>query len=189
MQEFDAIFRNHYRPLYLYALKFIGNDDDAHNIVQDIFMAVFEKKLYHKKDDHLKSYLFNAVRNSCFNYLKHQKAVNRHASTAIIELKEAELRFFENSEKSLIERETFEKIHDAIRKLPEEQRMVIILSRFEGLRNREIAEKLNVPVRTVETRIYRALENLRKKLTSHTFFILLNYLRPEHFQENMPEIS
>lgn len=183
MQEFDAIFRDLYRPLYLYALKFIDLDEDANNIVQDIFMTVYEKKLYHKKHDHLKSYLFNAVRNSCFNHLKHQKTVIRHASSAAIELKEAELRFFETIEKSLIEKETFAEIHDAITKLPAEQREVILLSRFEGLRNREIAEKLNIPVRTVETRIYRALENLRKKLTSQTFFILLNY-----FQENLPNI-
>lgn len=173
MEEFETIFRKHYRPLFQYALKFIDMEDDAHNIIQDIFMTVYEKKLHQKNKNHLKPYLFNAVRNSCLNFLKHKKVVNRHLAEVSFRLKEMELRDYGGSEQSLIEKETFETIHQAIGSLPELQREVILLSRFEGLKNQEIANKLNVPVRTIETRIFRALSNLRQKLTGKTFLILM----------------
>jgi RNA polymerase sigma-70 factor, ECF subfamily len=174
MSGFDTIFRKYYQQLFLYAMKFVDSEDDAHNIVQDIFTAVFEKRIFEQPESYLKPYLFNSIRNSCINFLKHEKVVNRHFVKAVRELKEMELKYFESSEKSLIEKETYKKIHAAIEELTEEQREVIHLSRFEGLKNKEIAEKLNVPVRTVETRIFRALAALRKKLTTQTFFVLLH---------------
>jgi RNA polymerase sigma-70 factor, ECF subfamily len=176
MEDFDTIFRNHYRQLFLYALKFIDHEEDAHNIIQDIFMTVYEQRLYKKKQNHLKPYLFNAVRNSCLNFLKHEKVVNRHRSDAIYRLKELELSYYDESGNSLIEKETLEKIHEAIGSLPELQREILLLSRFEGLKNREISEKLDIPVRTVETRIFRALSTLRQKLSEKTFYVLMHLL-------------
>lgn len=174
MSDFDTIFRKYYRQLFHYAMKFIDSEDDAHNIVQDIFTAVFEKRIFGQPESYLKPYLFNAIRNNCINHLKHKKIVNRHITRAVREIAEMELKYYETSEKSLIEKETYQKIHAAIDELSDEQREVILLSRFEGLKNKEIAEKLNVPVRTVETRIFRALAALRKKLTTQTFFVLLH---------------
>ena len=174
MGNFEIVFRKYYQRLFQYAMKFVGTEDDAHNAVQDIFTSVYEKHLFDKPDGHLKPYLFNAVRNRCINYMKHQKIVTLHQSQAARSLKEMELDYYGSAEKSLIETETFREIHAAINDLSEEQREVIILSRFEGLKNKEIAEKLQVPVRTVETRIFRALAALRKKLTTQTFFVLLH---------------
>jgi RNA polymerase sigma-70 factor (family 1) len=181
MPDFDAIFRTYYQQLFRYALKFVDSEDDAHNILQDIFTKVYEKKSYHKPAEVLKSYLFNTVRNSCLNHIKHEKVVNRHRSEATYLLKETEIHFYESSEKSLIEKETFRKIHTAINELPEAQREVILLSRFDGLKNKEIAEKLQIPIRTVETRIFRALAALREKLTTQTYFLFMNHIRSRTF--------
>lgn len=189
MEDFETIFREYYRQLFQYALKFIDTEDDAHNIIQDIFMTVYEKKLHQKTKNHLKPYLFNAVRNSCLNYLKHKKVVDRHLSDVAFRLKELELRDYSGSEQSLIEKETFETIHQAIDSLPELQKEVILLSRFEGLKNQEIANKLEVPVRTIETRIFRALSNLRQKLTGKAFLILMQLftLRQQDASEANPQ--
>lgn len=176
MEDFEIVFRKYYQRLFQYAMKFVGVEDDAHNAVQDIFTAVYEKRLFDKPESHLKPYLFNSVRNRCINYLKHQKIVSIHQSQVVLSLKELELDYYGSAEKSLIESETYMEIHAAIEDLSEEQREVIILSRFDGLKNKEIAEKLDVPIRTVETRIYRALAALRKKLSPKTFFVLFHRL-------------
>lgn len=176
MEDFEVIFRKYYQRLFQYAMKFMGSPDEAHNALQDIFIVVYEKHLFHKPESQLKPYLFNAVRNRCINYLKHQKIVNLHQSKIAHQLKELELDYFTSAEKSLIETEIYSEIHAAIDELSEEQREVIILSRFEGLKNQEIAERLDVPIRTIETRIYRALANLRRKLSPKTFFILFYHL-------------
>nr|MBD3621627.1 sigma-70 family RNA polymerase sigma factor [Sunxiuqinia sp.] len=85
-----------------------------------------------------------------------------------------EIRYFESGEKSLIEKESLAKIDQAIHSLSAIHREVIELSRFEGLKNKEIAERLNIPVRTVETRLFRALASLKEKLSEIMLHILLN---------------
>lgn len=173
MSAFETIFRNYYRQLFYYALKFVENDDDAHNLVQDVFTQVYEKELYKKPESDLRPYLYSSVRNSALNFIKHRKVVSMHAVEAREMLKEMEREMLASGEKSLIEKETYEKIHQAIDELPDVQKEVVLLSRFEGLRNKEIAEKLDVPVRTVETRLFRALATLRQKLTKQAFFVLM----------------
>jgi len=83
---------------------------------------------------------------------------------------------YQSGEKSLIEKEDLKLIVDAIDSLPPIYNEVISLSRLEGLKNQEIADRLDVPVRTVETRIFRALSILREKISQKSFVILL-YLR------------
>jgi len=83
---------------------------------------------------------------------------------------------YQSGERSLIEQENMKQINDAIDSLSDIYKEVIFLSRFEGLKNHEIAEKLNIPVRTVETRIFRALSTLKEKMLQKSFFILL-YLK------------
>ena len=85
-----------------------------------------------------------------------------------------EINYYENGEKSLIEKEGLDKIYEAINSLSDKNREILELSRFEGLKNQEIAEKLKLPVRTVETRLFRALQSLRKKLRNTNLLILFS---------------
>lgn len=174
MSTFDYIFQEHYHSLLLYSLKFIKNENDAHDIVQEVFVAVWEKEKYDLESGHLKSYLFNAVRNGCLNYLKHQTIVRNHVDEEQEILRMHELDFYKSGEKSLIEREDLEKIYAAIDSLSDSYREIIQLSRFEGKKNKEIAEKLGIPIRTIETRLFRALNKLRTVLSSKQIFILMH---------------
>lgn len=174
MGTFDQVFQDYHHSLLLYSLKFVENENDAHDIVQEVFVAVWEKEKYKLEKTHLKSYLFNAVRNSCFNYLKHQTIVRKHVEVEHDSLKMHELDFYKSSEKSLIEREDIEKIYAAIDSMSDNYKEIIQLSRFEGLKNKQIAEQLGIPTRTVETRLYRALNKLRQILSGKQIFILLN---------------
>ena len=174
MLEFDRIFRKYHTSLFIYARKFVEDEDAALDLVQDVFALVWEKKKLSLDHEHLKAYLFNSVRNTCLNYLKHQQVVQKHQHNQRLWLAELELNHSKSAEKSLIEKENLEKIYRAINSLSDIHREVIELSRFEGLKNKEIAEKLNIPVRTVETRLFRALSALKEKLSEKLFHILLN---------------
>ena len=122
------------------------------------------------------AYLFSSVKNGCLNYLKHQKIVKKFENETSLQLMTMEAVHYQSGERSLIEQENMKQINDAIDSLSDIYKEVIFLSRFEGLKNHEIAEKLNIPVRTVETRIFRALSTLKEKMLQKSFFILL-YLK------------
>lgn len=173
MPDFDFLFRKYHRRLLLYSLKYVESESDALDIVQNIFVAVWENGKYKQSEDLVKAYLFSSVKNSCLNYLKHQKIVKQFEHEAVFQIKEMEAVHYQSGEKSLIENESLKQINDAIDSLTDIYKEVIFLSRFEGLKNHEIAEKLNLPVRTVETRIFRALLALKEKISKKSFFILL----------------
>lgn len=172
MSDFDTIFRKYHRPLVLYASKFVSNEEVSLDLVQDVFALIWEKQKLDMDEEHLKAYLFRSTRNACLNYLKHQKVMHKHRQLST--LVDLEIRHFESGEKSLIEKESLAKIYEAIHSLSTIHREVIELSRFEGLKNKEIAERLNIPVRTVETRLFRALSSLKGKLSEKLVYILFN---------------
>lgn len=173
MTKFDALYRKYHRRLLLYTLKFVESESDALDIVQNIFLAVWENRKYEQNDEAAQAYLFVAVKNRCLNYLKHQKIVKKFENETTLHLKEIEAFYYQSGEKSLIEKESLKQITDAIESLSDIYKEIITLSRFEGLKNQEIAEKLNIPVRTVETRTFRALSILKEKTSQKSFLILL----------------
>lgn len=175
MTKFDVLYRKFHRRLLLYTLKFVDRENDALDIVQNIFVAVWEKGKCEQNEEVFKAYLFGAVKNSCLNYLKHQKIVKKYENETSLHLKEIEAFHYQSGEKSLIEKENLEQITLAIESLPDIYKEVIRLSRFEGLKNLEIADKLKISVRTVETRIFRAISILKEKISEKSFLILLYF--------------
>ena len=172
MTDFDNLFLKYHQPLFLYTLKFIENEDEALDMVQDVFIAVWEKKHYFETDDQVKAYLFSSVKNSCLNYIKHQKVVKTFEHHAALHLKEMEAAYYKSGETSLIEKEILLKIDNAVDSLTDIYKEIIILSRYEGLKNKVIAERLNIPVRTVETRIFRAIAQLKEKISVQSLLLL-----------------
>jgi len=176
MNDFNNLFRKYHRRLLLYSLKYVESESDALDIVQNMFVAIWENEKYKQDEELVKAYLFSAVKNGCLNYLKHQKIVKKFENETSLQLMTMEAVHYQSGERSLIEQENMKQINDAIDSLSDIYKEVIFLSRFEGLKNHEIAEKLNIPVRTVETRIFRALSTLKEKMLQKSFFILL-YLK------------
>lgn len=177
MDNFEKVFHTYHHRLFLYSMKFIDNESDALDIVQNVFISAWEKKKIFESEEYIKSYLFNSIRNSCFNYLKHQSVIRKYENEIYYRLKSLELSHFSSGEISLIERENIDEINSSIDTLGEIYKEVIILSRFEGLKNNQIAEKLNLPLRTVETRIYRALRLLKEKLSAKSFLVLISIFK------------
>lgn len=174
--NFDNLFRKYHHRLLIYTMKFVESENDALDIVQNIFMAIWENGKFRDREELVQGYLFTAVKNSCINYLKHQKTVKKFEQSVSLQIKEMEAVHYHSGERSLIEKEEMGQIHHAIHSLIPIYREVIVLSRLDGLKNSEIAERLNLPLRTVETRIFRALLILKKKISQKSILILL-YLK------------
>lgn len=164
--NFHDVFCLYFPKMVAYAELLIGKDA-ANDVVQDVFLNLWEDR-----DDlnilNIKSYLYRSTYNRCLNIIKHQKVVQNVHSTVEAQMKELELRMFDpdNNEvfKRLINEDLGNKISKAINELPSKCRQAFVLSYIHNLKNKEISEALNLSERTVESHIYNALRNLRKKL-------------------------
>jgi len=137
----------------------VQDNQRAQDVVQDVFMNFWRKRDTLDIDLKVKSYLFTAVRNKALEVLRHEKMKENHADTVRInEL----LRYDIEDEAEKYVR--LEKIHAAIGTLPDKCREVFSLSKLNGLSYNEIANHLNISVKTVENQIVRALKLLREKL-------------------------
>jgi RNA polymerase sigma-70 factor (ECF subfamily) len=158
----EHTYKKLHGPLYFYAFKFVKDEEVSRDLVQDSFLSILNKPLNNTEISNLPSYLFRAVRNNCLNYL-HHKMVEHDFREKELERSKREIKYFD-MHKTLVENEMIQKLNKAIETLPEHYRLPFVMSRFENLKNKEIAEKLEIPLRTVETKIYRALCLLREKL-------------------------
>lgn len=163
----EFIYKKYYTGLYYHAKKIVGNGNIAKDIVQDSFLKIWESKASITINTSLSSYLYKLVYNNSLNYLKHMKVVEKHLDYHKEQI-EIATRYSsvstEHGQSILIAKEFAQQIDDAIENLPEKCRAIFKLSRFENLKNKEIAKQLNISVNTVQTQISIALKNLRKAL-------------------------
>ncbi len=170
-KAFELVFRVYYPELCRFAYKYVENQDVAEELVQDLFCSLWAKLDSLVINTSLKSYLYSAVRNAAFNYFKHQKVTDKYKSyqmergSGIIE-----------ADRSLEVKELSTKIDAAIHSLPEKCREVFRLSRIENKKYKEIAEELNISIKTVENQMGKALKVLRKELGSYLPIALLMWL-------------
>ncbi len=171
---FEMLFRTYYQPLCNYAYTFVQDRDEAEEIVQATFLSVWEKR--DKLDIHtgVKPYLYAMVRNAALNILKHEKIKQQHVA---VELAVAE-RSVESVTRTVMAAELEGRIHKALEKLPEQCRLVFKLSRFEELKYAEIADQLEISIKTVENQMGKALKIMREQLKDYLpiFLLFLNGL-------------
>jgi RNA polymerase sigma-70 factor (ECF subfamily) len=168
-QAFEALFRSFFPSLVLFAQKYVPDQDTAKEIVHNVFINLWEKRQQVDTGSSLKSYIFTSVHNRCLNYIRDQKKFDRD-ETRFHRLDSTE---FSDGVDRLEEQELEQRIYDALQTLPEKCREIFMLNRFDGLKYAEIAEKLNISVKTVETQMSRALRILREKLVDYLGVIIL----------------
>jgi RNA polymerase sigma-70 factor, ECF subfamily len=174
IKYFEIIFKKYYQRLCFYARKFVDDDAIAKDIVQDVFMNLWDRKEIIELEIVLRAYLFRSVYNRCLNHLGHKKLADKHHEQINKELKQIEIEYYsstENQEHSLFELEL--KIDTAIESLPPQCRNVFEMSRLKGLKNREIATELNISIKVVEKHISKALIILRENLVEYLSLILI----------------
>jgi RNA polymerase sigma-70 factor, ECF subfamily len=157
---FSLIFTTYYKDLVLFATNYIHKAEQAEEIVQDTFVTMWEEHEELSIDLSLKSFLLKSVQNKCIDIIRHQKVRQNHINDVVAN----SLNYEFNADDYLINSELEGLIKTALDKLPYEISHAYRMNRFEGLKYQEIAEKLNVSVRTVEVRIGKALCSLRQEL-------------------------
>lgn len=160
--SFEALFKQYYSPLVVYASKYVPDIDVAREIVQDFFVKLYEKRHSLNIDISLKSYLYRSVYNCCLNYINHRNIQEKHLKSMEFEREEDDT--LENEINTL---ELQQRIYEVIETLPSKCRRIFKMNRLEGLKNDEIAIALNLSKRTVETQISKALKILRSKLDGY----------------------
>ena len=157
---FAEIFSVYYKDMVMFAFSFTHEREDSEEIVQDVFVKLWEDHEKINISTSIKSYLLKSIQNKCIDWLRHKKIVNNHS-----------IYIFENSpiyenytDNYILSSELEVLIERAIDSLPEKVKETFKMSRFEGFKYHEIANKLNVSLRTIEVRISKALEVLRERL-------------------------
>ena len=162
---FETIFRFYYQPLCVFASRILQDEDEAEELVQDFFVKFWEKRTQIQVETSLKSYVFRSIKNLCLNRLKHEQIKLRHAQQVVANSEE------NNFNEQFIEVDLQKDIENSIAQLPEKRREIFLLSREEGLKYREIAERLNISVKTVEAQMGLAIKTLREKLKKYNFLL------------------
>ncbi len=166
---FEQLFRSVYSPLCAYANSFLKDIDASEEVVQEIMFRLWENRKAIEIRNSVQSYLFRAVRNASLNVLKHMDVKEAYRVARKIEMK-GELAAEEDD---LVTNELHEKIRQAIDALPAERKKIFIMSRYDGLTYREIADKSGLSVKTVENQIGSALRTLREELAEYLPLLVL----------------
>ena len=177
---FEAFFSEYYEVLVLFASGILKDVDAAEDVVQDCFVRLWDDYA-ELEEDEAPMLLFTMMRHRCLNFLKHKRIVREYADRQISRIRpdrRGEERLYNlcfsynEAEYPYLYQELEREIQRITDSLPQRCREVFILSRFQGMKNREIAERLNISVKTVEKHIGAALSQLRIRLSRSGFLRL-----------------
>lgn len=164
---YKLVFRQCYSKLLFYAMRLVGQDE-AEDVVQDVFVELWKRKESVEMGDQILAFLYRSVYTKSLNLLKHQ-AIEQNYSAAMTEVYERRLQFYQPDHAEVIKRiedeELRQEINTAIMELPEKCREVFKLSYLHDMKNKEIADTLDISLRTVEAHMYKALKFLRERLS------------------------
>lgn len=170
-QVFEDVYRAYFKALHAYANSILADKEQAEEMVQQVFLKLWEKKAHLEINSSIQAYLYRSVYNESINFLKHEKVKQAHVSFVKHTTNESS----GNHHKNIDTKELEEKIRVALNKLPEQCRTIFQLSRHEELKYKEIAERLQLSVKTIENQMGKALKIMRAELAAYlpTLWIVL----------------
>lgn len=161
VKEFENHFRRLYLQLGMYALRIVDDADDAEDIVENSFMKAWQSISSGTKIENFNSYMYRCVRNECVSLLRVKKEFEN-----IDTIPEVCEEIIDTSFRDA-------RIWKAIDELPEKCRVIFLMSKRDGLSNAEIAEEMNISIKTVKNQMTKAFARLRESLsTGHRPFFL-----------------
>ena len=166
------LFRSHFSGMCFFAQKYVKDFETAKEIAQDAFISLWEKRETIDMNRPVKSYLTTVIHNKCTNYLRD----NRKFDPYILNIENLlEVPEYDGAD-ILIEEELRLKIDLSIAELPEKCREIFVLNRYENLKYQEIADKLQISIKTVETQMSKALQHMRIRLAEYisVFLVLIS---------------
>jgi RNA polymerase sigma-70 factor (ECF subfamily) len=167
---FEGFFKENYDAFCRFANGFTHDPDDAEEVVQNTFVKLWESRKTLVIGNHPKAYLFTMIRNACLNQIKHISIREEYKKHNEQELQDTEDR------SEAVHPTLQEKIQSAIHKMPTQRTKIFEMSRFEGLKYREIADHLNISIKTVENHMGSAMKDLRLEFKDYLHIAFVFYL-------------
>jgi len=153
---FQHVFDSCYASLCAYAFTILRDAPEGEDVVQSVFMKLWEKRDSLEIKQSVRSYLFKAVYNQCLNQIQHRAVQTKYRVYS-------QLTVDASSDPDVFPEDLDEKIRMAVENLPPQCRKIFVMSRYEGLRYPEISSRLNISVNTIQNQICKALKLLREE--------------------------
>lgn len=160
--SFETVFKTHFKNLHSYATTIVRDEVAAEEIVQNVFFKLWERRDKINIEQSIAAYLYRSVYNESLNFLKHMNVKASHQAHVA---RQNAITGADTDPATV--RELRLKIDEAIKDLPEQCRTVFQMSRFEGMRYLDIADRLGISVKTVENQMGKALRVMRTKLSDY----------------------
>lgn len=163
--RFEEAFHDHYEGLFRYACTLVREAEEAEDILQNVFLELWKNRESLLIHTSLQAYLYKAVYFKCVNVIEHRKVRHKHAN-------HVQYREIAYTSDPVLVKEVSAKIQAVTDSLPEQCRKIFMMSRNDGLRYHEIAERLNLSVKTIENQMGKALRILRNSLQDYLNLIV-----------------
>ncbi len=152
----ELLYRRYFQTLCNHAIKYVGSKTIAEDLVSEVFYEFFKANTFSKINSSYRYYLFRSVRNRAFDFLKKELKVE------LLEERH-DIAFSEGHRPDAASQfeEMYQDVQNAVNSLPIERRRIYLMNRFEGKRYQEIADELNLSVKTIEVQLYRANKYIR----------------------------
>lgn len=173
-KAYKRVFHKYYRPLYMFAAKYIDTDN-ADDIVQDVFLKLWESAQPFNDEEHIKLYLYKSTYHNCLNHIKHRQYVEKELTRLVEHAETLPDSVFEEEH---VENNILAIIFQAIDHLPGKCKEIFILTYLDEMTTREIAEKLQISINTIKTQRLRAKEALREALKDIVYTLVIFYRLP-----------
>jgi len=168
-EAFRELFSLYGPKIYRFAWTYLKNKPDAEELMQDVFLKIWEKRDLLNPAQNIKSYIFKDAVNSIYDHVRKKNLEKAFTDFSSHNYQQG----VESLWNEVIWNEMLSKLNTLVDRMPEQRRTIFILSREVGLSNQQIADKLNLSKRTVENQIYRATQYLKEHMSMDTVFLLL----------------
>lgn len=169
---FEEIYNRYWAVLYLHARNILRNQEEAKDVVQELFTTIWSKASDISLQGSLSSYLYRATRNKILNYFEHKKIVLDYQQSLLSFMEEGVL----VTDKALREKELTKIIESEIQRLPAKMREIFELSRKRYLSYKQIAEQLDISEHTVRSQVSNSLRILRMRVGATSLIFYLFFL-------------
>lgn len=167
IHAFEQVFHAYYKLLVVYAKTLLKDNDDAEDIVQQVFISIWEKRLSIEVHTSLRALLYKSVHNACLNRIKQHAVRDKYAADARHHLDK------ETTDTGIQQKELQKNIEQALTALPGQCGRIFRMSRFDQLKYQEIADELGLSVKTVENQMGKALKIMKEQLKDYLPLVLL----------------
>ncbi|MHB9036013.1 MAG: RNA polymerase sigma factor [Armatimonadota bacterium] len=160
---FAALFERNRTRVLNTAYHFLGDKDAAQDVAQEVFVKIYTSPKTYRPDAALSTWLYRITANACLDHLRKQK---RHKAMSE-EISESVLDPSASPQSRVESEDLVREVRSALATLPENQRMAVVLQRYEGLSYQQVADVLKISVSAVESLLFRAKNSLRAKLSAY----------------------